>query len=72
MEILLETNNLSIEYRNIEAGKKTSLIAVNNVDFKIYNGEIYALECNPFFENLDIELFTRAIENDIANIFETA
>ena len=43
MEILLETNNLSIEYRNIEAGKKTSLIAVNNVDFKIYNGEIYAL-----------------------------
>ena len=43
MDILLETQNLSIEYKSIKNNNKTSTLAVNNVNLKIYNGEIYAL-----------------------------
>lgn len=43
MEILLETRNLSIEYKSIQEGNSSSLIAVNNVSLKINRGEIYAL-----------------------------
>ena len=43
MEILLETKNLSIEYKSIKEGQDSSLIAVNNVSLKILRGEIYAL-----------------------------
>lgn len=43
MEILLETRNLSIEYKSIKEGNKSSLLAVNNVSLKIFRGEIYAL-----------------------------
>ena len=43
MAILLETKNLTIEYKNIKNDNKSSIIAVNNVSFKILKGEIYAL-----------------------------
>lgn len=43
MEILLETKNLTIEYKNIKNDNKYSFIAVNDVSFKILKGEIYAL-----------------------------
>lgn len=43
MEILLETKNLSIEYKSIKNNDKTTILAVNNVDLKIFKGEIYAL-----------------------------
>lgn len=43
MEILLETKNLSIEYKSIKEGEKSSVLAVNDVSLKILKGEIYAL-----------------------------
>ena len=43
MEILLETKDLSIEYKSIENKGNKTLVAVNNVSLKIYKGEIYAL-----------------------------
>lgn len=43
MEILLETNNLTIEYKNINKADKDSIRAVDNVSLKIIKGEIYAL-----------------------------
>ena len=43
MEILLETKNLSIEYKSIKEDNKSKFLAVNNVSLKIYRGEIYAL-----------------------------
>lgn len=43
MEILLETKNLSIEYKSIKEGQNSSVLAVNNVSLKILRGEIYAL-----------------------------
>lgn len=43
MQILLETKNLTIEYKSIKEGDNSSLIAVNDVNLKIYTGEIYAL-----------------------------
>ena len=43
MEILLETQNLSITYNNISNGADVLVKAVNNVSLKIYRGEIYAL-----------------------------
>ena len=45
MEILLETKNLSIEYKSINKNPKeqSSVQAVNDVSFKILKGEIYAL-----------------------------
>ena len=43
MQILLETKNLTIEYKSIKEGDNSSLIAVNDVNLKIYAGEIYAL-----------------------------
>ncbi len=43
MEILLETQNLSIEYKSIKEGDNSTILAVNNVSLKIPKGEIYAL-----------------------------
>jgi len=43
MDILLEVKNLSIEYKSIKEGNKDSVLAVDNVSFKIHRGEIYAL-----------------------------
>ena len=43
MEILLETKNLSIEYKNIKQDNTSVIKAVNDVSFKIQRGEIYAL-----------------------------
>lgn len=43
MEILLETKNLSIEYKSIKEGEKSSVTAVNNVSLRLRRGEIYAL-----------------------------
>ena len=43
MEILLETQNLSIEYKSIKENDQSSILAVNNVSFQIFKGEIYAL-----------------------------
>ena len=43
MEILLETKNLSIEYKSIKEGDKSSVLAVNDVSLQIQKGEIYAL-----------------------------
>lgn len=45
MKILLETKDLSIEYKSInnKTDKQASVIAVNNVSLKILDGEIYAL-----------------------------
>lgn len=47
MEILLETKNLTIEYKNIKTDSlnklKEKTIAVNDVSLKILKGEIYAL-----------------------------
>lgn len=43
MEILLETQNLSITYNNISNKAEVSIKAVNDVSLKIYKGEIYAL-----------------------------
>ena len=43
MEILLETKNLTIEYKNIKNNNNSSVIAVNDISFKIFRGEIYAL-----------------------------
>lgn len=43
MKILLETKNLSIEYKSIKEGDNSSVLAVNDVSLKIYSGEIYAL-----------------------------
>ena len=42
MEILLETQNLSIEYKGIN-NRSENVKAVNNVSLKIQRGEIYAL-----------------------------
>ena len=41
MDILLETKNLTIEYKNIKNDNKLSIIAVNDVSFKILKGETY-------------------------------
>ena len=43
MNILLETKNLSIEYKSIKEGDNSTVLAVDDVSFKIYKGEIYAL-----------------------------
>ena len=43
MEILLETRNLTIEYKSINEDNKSSLVAVKDVSLKINRGEIYAL-----------------------------
>ena len=43
MKIILETKNLSIEYKSIKNNDKTTVKAVNDVSLKIYEGEIYAL-----------------------------
>ena len=43
MEILLETKNLSIEYKSIKDGDNSTVLAVNDVSLKLYQGEIYAL-----------------------------
>lgn len=43
MEILLETKNLHVTYKNIKENNNTLINAVNNVSLKIYQGEIYAL-----------------------------
>ena len=43
MEILLETQNLSITYNNISNGASVLTKAVNDVSLKILKGEIYAL-----------------------------
>lgn len=43
MDILLEIKNLSIKYKSIKEGNKNSILAVDNVSFKIHSGEIYAL-----------------------------
>ena len=43
MEILLETKDLSIEYKSIKEGENSSLLAVDNVSLRLYSGEIYAL-----------------------------
>lgn len=43
MGILLETKNLSIEYKSIKQGKESCILAVDNVSLKIQHGEIYAL-----------------------------
>lgn len=43
MEILLETKNLSIEYKSIKEGEKNTVTAVKDVSLKLLRGEIYAL-----------------------------
>ena len=43
MEILLETRDLSIEYKGVTDGGKSVIRAVNNMSLKLYRGEIYAL-----------------------------
>ena len=43
MNIILETKNLSIEYKNITSKEHLIVKAVNDVSLKIYEGEIYAL-----------------------------
>ena len=43
MEILLDIKNLSIEYKSINEGDKSTLVAVNDVSLQIQRGEIYAL-----------------------------
>ncbi len=43
MGILLETKNLSIEYKSIKDGDNSSVLAVNDVSLKLLQGEIYAL-----------------------------
>lgn len=43
MNILLETQNLSIEYKSIKDNDNSTVLAVNNVSLKIFKGEIYAL-----------------------------
>lgn len=43
MEIILETKNLSIEYKGIKENNNSSVKAVDNISIKIYRGEIYAL-----------------------------
>ena len=43
MSILLETKDLSIEYKSINNNNKTIVKAVNNVNLKIHKNEIYAL-----------------------------
>lgn len=45
MKILLETKDLSIEYKSInkKTNEQFSVLAVNNVTLKIFDGEIYAL-----------------------------
>ena len=43
MEILLETKNLTIEYKSINEGDNSYLRAVSEVSLKIQRGEIYAL-----------------------------
>jgi peptide/nickel transport system ATP-binding protein/oligopeptide transport system ATP-binding protein len=43
MEILLETKNLSIEYKSIKEGETSKILALDNVSLKIQRGEIYAL-----------------------------
>ena len=43
MNIILETKNLSIEYKSIQEGNRSTVLAVNNVNLKLYSGEIYAL-----------------------------
>lgn len=40
---LLEVKNLTVEYKSINEGKESSLIAVNDVSLAIKEGEIYAL-----------------------------
>ena len=80
----LGSNSLSCEEKNrvVEeyfkpiilslAQNESEYIGILGIDFiKDKNGEFFILECNPFFENLDVELFTRAIQDDIADVFET-
>lgn len=43
MTILLETKDLTIEYQSISEGNNSCLVAVNNVNLKLQQGEIYAL-----------------------------
>ncbi|MBR2430911.1 ABC transporter ATP-binding protein [bacterium] len=43
MKIILETKNLSIEYKSIKNNNKFMIKAVKDISLKIYEGEIYAL-----------------------------
>ena len=43
MQVLLETKNLTIEYKGIKGGEGSTVTAVNDVSLKIYENEIYAL-----------------------------
>ena len=43
MNFLLETKDLSIEYKNVNVGRESIVHAVNNVSLGICEGEIYAL-----------------------------
>ncbi len=43
MEIILETKNLTIEYKGIRENDASTVVAVDDVSLKIYRGEIYAL-----------------------------
>lgn len=43
MKILLETKNLSIEYKSINNSDDSIVKAVNDVSLKIFKGEVYAL-----------------------------
>lgn len=69
MKILLETKNISIEYKSIKDGDKSSIIAVDDVSFKIYSGEIYALAgesgCGKSTLAKAITKLVKPIEGDI-------
>ena len=48
-------------------------IGIIGIDFLLDNeNNLYVLECNPFFQSLDVEIFTSSCRENIIELFESA
>lgn len=66
------TNVIATTIENL-ANAGSDYIGVLGVDFILTEGgELYTLEYNPFFENLDAELFARGLDEPFETMFDSA
>ncbi len=48
-------------------------IGILGIDFLLDNeNNLYVLECNPFFQSLDVEIFTSSCKENLIELFESA